>query len=173
MTRKLDELFCLSKELDPLRQQVMTLRTLQKQIDQLLDEEFRERVFVANLREGTLYLHTASALAAAKLRHRLPSLLAELRTGVCISEIKLKVRPAIVPALGLAAPRPPRVRALGPRARSAITELCARLPADASLRMALTRLLARAPVDSRQGQQNDALECEEAQIDQGDAQRQP
>jgi hypothetical protein len=173
MTRKLDELFCLSKELDPLRQQVMTLRKLQERIDQLLDEEFRERVFVANLREGTLYLHTASALAAAKLRHRLPSLLAELGTWACVSDIKLKVRPAIVPALGLAAPRPPRVRALGPQARSAITELCARLPADASLRMALTRLLARAPVDSRQGQQNDALECEEAQIDQGDAQRQP
>lgn len=173
MTRKLGEVFHLSAELEPLRHHAMTLQRLQEEIDRLLEEEFRGRVSVANLKDGTLYLHTASALAAAKLRHRLPSLTAALAASAPIQAIKLRVRPAALPATGAATPRPPRARTLGPRARSAIAELCARLAPDSPLRQALERLLEHAAMASEQGQKRDALEYQETKIDEDDAERKP
>ncbi|WP_141054244.1 DciA family protein [Tepidiphilus succinatimandens] len=173
MTRKLGELFRLSAELEPLRHHAMTLQRLQEEIDRLLEEEFRGRVSVANLKDGTLYLHTASALAAAKLRHRLPSLTAALAASAPVQAIKLRVRPTNAPASGVAAPRPPRVRTIGPGGRAAIAELCARLAPDSPLRQALERLIERAAMASEQRQEGDPLERKEAEIDEDDAERKP
>lgn len=173
MTRKLEEVFRLSEELEPLRHHAMTLLRLQEKIDRLLEKEFQGRMFVANLREDTLYLHTPSALAAAKLRNRLPSLMAALGDSAPITAIKLKVRPAPLPASGMAAPRPPRMRTLGSGARAAIAGLCAELPSDSPLHQALERLLERAAMASEQGQKRDALEYQETKIDEDDAERKP
>lgn len=126
-----------SEPLAHLQDHAARLLRLQKVVSKTLPGAMREVVRVANLQEGTLFLHVPSPALATRLKLGQESLrTALLAVGENIREIKIKVR--VDP--GTRPPPPPPRRHIGAQGRQALQALRESMKADDPLARALKKM---------------------------------
>lgn len=117
------------------------LLQLQRQLELALPRQLTRLARVANYRLGKLVIHAANGAVAAKVRQIVPGLVEKYRqNGAEINEIEIKVQPANPTPLKAAEKQPAFI---GDKAKQGLTDLAAKLPSDAPLRLALERLAAK------------------------------
>ena len=117
------------------------LLQLQRELELALPRQLTKLVRVANYRLGKLVIHATNGAVAVKVRQIVPGLVEKYRqNGAEINEIEIKVQP-VNPAQLKTTIREPVF--IGEKAKQGLTDLAAKLPADAPLRLALERLAAK------------------------------
>jgi hypothetical protein len=96
---------------------------------------------VANYKLGTIVIHANNSAVATKIRQLAESLGREfVKSGVEVTEIRVRVQPQE----GYFAKRPsPNNNTISENAKSALTSLSDRLPADSPLKASLQRMVRR------------------------------
>jgi len=126
-----------SQPLAHLQDHAARLLRLQKTVARTLPAAMRDAVRVANLQDGTLFLHVPSPSLATRLKLSQESLRSALLVaGENIHDIKVKVR--VDP--GTKAPPPPPARKIGEQGRQALQALRQSMKADDPLALALKKM---------------------------------
>lgn len=133
----LNKILGASQALSHLKDHAARLLRLQKTVAKALPAAMRDAVRVANLQEGTLFLHVPSPALATRLKLSQESLRAALlNAGENIHDFKIKVR--VDP--GTRPPPPPLRRHIGEQGRQALQALRESMKADDPLARALKKM---------------------------------